>query len=415
MDGLVSVLEVLAVVPARGGSQSIPRKNIKPFAGHPLLAYSIAAGLQGERVTRVIVSTDDAEIAEISRDYGAEVPFLRPAELAKDDTTDLPVFQHTLDWLSSEEGYHPEIVVQLRPTSPVRPRDCVDRAVEALLDRPEADSVRGVVPSGQNPYKMWVISDAGSMSPLLRDGPAEVYNQPRQGLPATYWQTGHIDAIRASTLVKKKSMSGDVILPLLIDAGYAVDIDTENDWHLGQRLVEENSLDMVRPGKTPRPFPETVKLMVLDFDGVLTDDRVWVNERGEESVAAHRGDGYGLGLAKELGLEVLVLSREENPVVAARCKKLGISAVQGIDDKASKLSELLTERELDSEDVIYVGNDVNDLPCFPLVGFAVAVADAHPQVLAAADMRLTRAGGHGAVRELCDMLLMQMGEVERNG
>jgi len=415
MDGLVSVLEVLAVVPARGGSQSIQRKNIKLFAGHPLLAYSVAAGLQSELVTRVVVSTDDNEIAEIAREYGAEVPFMRPAELAKDDTTDLPVFQHALDWLSSEEGYHPEIVIQLRPTSPVRPRDCVDRAVEALLDRPEADSVRGVVPSGQNPYKMWVISDAGSMSPLLRDGPAEAYNQPRQGLPATYWQTGHIDAIRASTLVKKKSMSGDVILPLLIDAGYAVDIDTENDWHRAERLVEENSLDMVRPGKTHRPFPETVKLMVLDFDGVLTDDRVWVNERGEESVAAHRGDGYGLGLAKELGLEVLVLSREENPVVAARCKKLGISAVQGIDDKASKLSELLTERELDSEDVIYVGNDVNDLPCFPLVGFAVAVADAHPQVLAAADMRLTRAGGHGAVRELCDMLLKQMGEVERNG
>jgi N-acylneuraminate cytidylyltransferase len=411
----VSDLEVLAVVPARGGSQSIPRKNIKPFAGHPLLAYSIAAGLQSKLVTRVIISTDDDEIAQIARDYGAEVPFMRPSELAKDDTTDLPVFQHALDWLSGEEGYHPEIVVQLRPTSPVRPRDSVDRAVELLMADPQADSVRGVVPSGQNPYKMWVIPGDSSMVPLLDDGPAEAYNQPRQGLPATYWQTGHIDAIRASTLVKKKSMSGDVILPLMIDARYAVDIDTENDWRRAERLVEENLLDMVRPGSTPRPFPDTVKLLVLDFDGVLTDDRVWVNERGEESVAAHRGDGYGLGLVKQRGLEVIVLSREENPVVAARCKKLGISAVQGIEDKASKLSQLLAERGLNSEDVIYVGNDVNDLPCFPLVGQAVAVADAHPQVLAAADMRLTRAGGQGAVRELCDMLLKQMGEVERNG
>lgn len=411
----MSDLEVLAVVPARGGSRSIPRKNIKPFAGHALLAYSVAAGLQSKLVTRVIISTDDDEIAEVAREYGAEVPFMRPAELAKDETTDLPVFQHALNWLSSEEGYNPALVVQLRPTSPFRPPDCVDRALELLITEPQADSVRGVVPSGQNPYKMWVISDAGPMSPLLGDGPAEAYNQPRQGLPATYWQTGHIDAIRAGTVIAKGSMSGDVILPLMIDARYAVDIDTENDWRRAERLLEEDSLDMVRPGKKPRPLPEALKLMVLDFDGVLTDDRVWVNERGEEIVAAHRGDGYGLGLVKERGLEVIVLSREENPVVAARCQKLGITAVQGIEDKANKLSELLDERGLNSEDVIYVGNDVNDLPCFPLVGLAVAVADAHPQVLAAADMRLTRAGGHGAVRELCDTLLKQFGEKGRNG
>jgi len=411
----VSDLEVLAVVPARGGSRSIPRKNIRPFAGHPLLAYSVAAGLQSELVTRVIISTDDDEIAKIARDYGAEVPFMRPAKLAEDETTDLPVFQHALDWLSSEEGYKPDIVVQLRPTSPVRPPDCVDRALEALIDESEADSVRGVVPSGQNPYKMWVISDAGPMSPLLRDGPAEAYNQPRQALPATYWQTGHVDAIRASTVLEKESMSGDLILPLMIDARYAIDIDTENDWRRAERLVEESSLDMVRPGSARRPFPEIAKLLVLDFDGVLTDDRVWVNERGEETVAAHRGDGYGLSLVKERGLEVIALSREENPVVAARCQKLGILAVQGIEDKASVLTELLSERGLDAKDVIYVGNDVNDLPCFPLVGNAVAVADAHPKVLAAADMRLARAGGHGAVRELCDMLLRQMEEKERNG
>jgi len=403
------------VVPARGGSRSIPRKNIKLFAGHPLLAYSIAAGLQAKSVTRVIASTDDEEIAEVARSYGAEVPFLRPAELAQDHTTDLPVFQHALDWLRREEKYVPEIVVQLRPTSPIRPLDCVDRAVGTLLEDTQADSVRGVVPSSQNPYKMWIIQDSGSMTPLLSDGPPEAYNRPRQELPPTYWQTGHIDAIRTSTVVEKGSMSGGLILPLLIDARYAVDIDTDTDWRRAERLVEENSLDMVRPGSKPRPFPETVKLLVLDFDGVLTDDRVWVNERGEESVAAHRSDGYGLRLVMNLGLEVLVLSREENPVVAARCEKLGITAVQGIEDKASKLSELMAERGLDSRLVIYVGNDVNDLPCFPLVGNAVAVADAHPKVLAAADMRLDRTGGHGAVRELCDLLLKRMEEKERDG
>ncbi|HEX9892352.1 MAG TPA: acylneuraminate cytidylyltransferase family protein, partial [Gemmatimonadales bacterium] len=143
----MSALRVLAIVPARAGSKSIPRKNIQLFAGHPLLAYSIAAGLQARQVARVLVSTDDEEIAERARDYGAEVPFLRPAQFAQDGTPDLPVFQHALGWLSEHEGYRPEIVVQLRPTSPVRPPDCVDRAVELLTAAPEADSVRAVVPA----------------------------------------------------------------------------------------------------------------------------------------------------------------------------------------------------------------------------------------------------------------------------
>ena len=410
----MSDLEVLAVIPARGGSRSIPRKNIRPFAGHPLLAYSISAGLQSKRVTRVIASTDDGEIAEVARSYGAEVPFLRPAELAQDHTTDLPVFQHVLDWLRREEKYVPEIVVQLRPTSPIRPLDCVDRAVEILLEHAEADSVRGVVPSGQNPYKMWVIQGSASMTPLISDGPPEAYNRPRQELPPTYWQTGHIEAIRTGTITDQASMSGGVILPLVLDARYAIDIDTLEDWKRGEQLVQQAQLDMVRPGQAPRPLPELVELLVLDFDGVLTDDRVWVNERGDESVAAHRGDGYGLAQLRKAGLQMIVISREENEVVAARCEKLGIPVMQGIEDKASALREVLERGKIEPSRAVYVGNDVNDLPCFPLVGCAVAVSDAHPQVLAAADMRLSLPGGHGAVRELCDQLLERVKDKERN-
>src|SRR3989337_3169724 len=120
MDCLVNNLNVLALIPARGGSKSIPQKNIRSFAGHPLIAYSIVAGLAAQTVNRVIVSTDDEEIATVARHYGAEVPFLRPAELAQDGTPDLPVFQHALYWLEENEGYQVEIVVQLRPTSPFR-------------------------------------------------------------------------------------------------------------------------------------------------------------------------------------------------------------------------------------------------------------------------------------------------------
>ncbi len=145
------MVEVLALIPARGGSKGIPRKNIKDLGGHPLIAYSIAAGLSSELVTRTIVTTDDEEIACIARDYGAEVPFLRPEEFARDDTRDLPVFQHVLAWLHENEEYQPDVVVQLRPTSPFRSPELVDEAVQILLDNPQANSVRGIVPSKQNP------------------------------------------------------------------------------------------------------------------------------------------------------------------------------------------------------------------------------------------------------------------------
>ena len=107
---------------------------------------------------RVVVSTDDEEIASVARECGAEVPFLRPAELAQDNSLDLPVFEHALKWLKENEGYRPDVVVQLRPTSPIRPCDCVDNAISILLEHPRADCVRGVVPAGQNPHKMWRIS-----------------------------------------------------------------------------------------------------------------------------------------------------------------------------------------------------------------------------------------------------------------
>jgi YrbI family 3-deoxy-D-manno-octulosonate 8-phosphate phosphatase len=399
-------MNILVLIPARGGSKSITRKNIRLFAGHPLLAYSIAAGLQAKTVTRVIVSTDDDEIAAIANRYKAETPFMRPKELAQDKTTDLPVFIHALDWLLHHEGYQPEVVVQLRPTSPIRPPSLVDDAVHLLLTNPVADSVRGVVSSGQNPYKMWNINDQGHLVPLLRlPGISEPYNAPRQSLPPTYWQTGHIDAIRVSALRLKNSLSGDIILPLVIDPSYMVDIDSERDWQRAEWMISDNKLEIVHPSHRKRPLPEQVHLVVLDFDGVMTDDRVWVDQQGNEMVAANRGDGMGIAALRHAGIPIVVLSTEVNPVVAARCAKLELPVMQGISDKALALRTLLEERQVNSANVVYLGNDVNDVPCFPLVGCALVVSDAHPSAIDQADIVLDSRGGHGAVRELCDRII----------
>lgn len=234
--------EVLALIPARGGSKSIPRKNILPFAGHPLIAYSIAAGLAAETVTRVVVSTDDEEIAEISRRYGAETPFLRPIELAQDETPDLPVFQHALDWLADFDNYQADIVVQLRPTSPFRRVTHIDEAVYRLIEHPEADAIRTVCIPFQNPYKMWHIGPNGLLHPLIKTQFREPYNMPRQALPEVYWQTGYVDAAWVDTILDKGSMTGDRILPLIIDPSEWIDIDSLDDWRRAERLLETGEI-----------------------------------------------------------------------------------------------------------------------------------------------------------------------------
>ena len=408
---MVKKLEVLAVIPARGGSKGIPRKNIRDFAGYPLIAYSIAAATQSKLVTRTIVSTDDEEIAAVARQYGAETPFLRPAEFAQDNTTDLPVFQHVLSWLKENEGYVPDVVIQLRPTSPVRPLTCVDDAINLLLSHPDADSVRGVVEADQCPYKMWLIDTSnGTMSPLIGvESIPEAYNAPRQKLPKAFWQIGHIDAIRPRAIVDQNSMSGKVIMPLIMDPRFTVDLDNLRDWRQGEQLVKEGGLQMVDPANQRRSLPEKVSLLVMDFDGVLTDNRVWVNDKGEESIAANRSDSLGLSILKEkTGIESLVISKERNLVVEARCRKMQVPVMQAVDDKAAALKKVMVEKGLTSVEVIYMGNDTNDLPCFPIVGYTVVPADAHPQVARQADLVLTLNGGHGAVRELCDILLSRL-------
>jgi N-acylneuraminate cytidylyltransferase len=409
--GKTIMTEILALIPARGGSKGIPRKNIRNFAGYPLIAWSIAAASQSELVTRVIVSTDDEEIEAIARQYGAEAPFLRPAEISQDKTTDLPVFEHTLKWLEDVEGYHPDFVIQLRPTSPIRPRTMVDDAIRILLNHQDADCVRGVVPAGQNPFKMWRFNGEDKpLDPLLEvDGIPESYNAPRQILPPVYWQTGHIDAIRISTITHKKSLTGDVIYPLLIDPKYTVDIDTLSDWAKYEALVY-SGLEMVSPGNARRPLPETVKLIICDFDGVVTDNLVITDQDGKESVLASRSDSMHIKKLRELGIETMVLSSEPNPVVMARAKKMGVEAVHnvGMQDKGRVMREVLEQKNIKAENVVYIGNDLNDLPCFEIAGWSVAVADAYPEVIRAADHVLTKTGGHGAIRELSEIILKEL-------
>lgn len=207
---------ILALIPARGGSKGIPRKNLLMVAGRPLIAYSILQALASKRINRVIVSTDDDEIADVARQYGAEVPFVRPAEYAQDSSPDIDVFRHALNWLNDNEGHKPDLMVHLRPPGPVRSVELIDQAIDLLMAHPEADAVRSVSLAIQTPYKMWRIED-GHLVPVLRvDGVRDCQSLPRQSLPSVYWQNGYVDVIRPRAVLEKNSMWGDCAIPFVI-------------------------------------------------------------------------------------------------------------------------------------------------------------------------------------------------------
>ncbi len=242
--------DVLAVIPARGGSQGLPRKNLLKLHGHPLVAYAIAAGLQAPLVTRTVCSTDDAEIQKIAAAYGAEVPFLRPSDIAQNASPDLPVFRHVLQWFQEHHNWRPEIIVQLRPTAPIRFPGQVNAAIQLLLSHPEATCVRSVCPSPCTPYKMWrpgekARGQSAYMSPLLEiPGVDEPFNLPRQELPVVWWHTGNIDVVRSSVILEG-SMTGSSLLPFVTDQNFAIDIDGECEFRVAELLMQ--GLNCIRP------------------------------------------------------------------------------------------------------------------------------------------------------------------------
>ena len=231
-------LEILCLVLARGGSKGIPRKDIRILAGKPLIAYSIACAKESQRIQRIIVSTEDEEIAGIARHFGAEVPFMRPKELAEDLTPDLPVFRHALMWLKEKEEYVPDLVVDLRPTGPIRKTSTVDSAIRMMISHPEADSLRSVTRPSQTPYKMWRIGQDGFLEQLLDvKNLREPYNMPRQILPDIYWQNGYVDIVRPRVVLEKNLMSGEKILPFVVEENY-IELDYEEDFRKAEKMIE---------------------------------------------------------------------------------------------------------------------------------------------------------------------------------
>jgi len=381
---------VVAVIPARGGSERIPRKNLLPVGGLPLVAHTIRHALAAETVDDVVVSTDDTAIGDVAAAEGARV-VMRPSELATAQATSESALLHTLDQLDTE----PELVVFLQATSPVRRPGDIDAAI-ALQRRLDVDTVFSAV------------RDRALYWRLEQDGPVpanyDVQERRReQDMAPQMRENGSIYVVRTSHLRATGNRLGGTTGVYEMEPWTSVQIDEPEDVELAEWILG-------RPGYRPEPhWPDPIGLVVFDFDGVMTDNTVWVSESGDELVRCHRGDGWGVARLRDAGVPMLVLSTEAHPVVGHRAAKLGLPCLQGIDDKEAALRSHLAAEGIDPASAVYLGNDVNDLGCFGLVGLPVATADAHPDARAAARLVLSASGGQGAVRELCDRILERIG------
>ncbi|MFF2494512.1 cytidylyltransferase domain-containing protein [Agromyces sp. NPDC058064] len=377
----------VAIIPARGGSKGLPGKNLMRLGGVSLVGRAVAAARAARTVGTVLVSTDDEEIARVARAAGAEVVD-RPAELAGDAASSESALLHALDE-HFDGGAVPPVTLFIQATSPFIDPSDLDAAVTRVASH-EADSVFAAVESHAF---LWRAAGDGAVFGANHDAGVRRRRQDRE---PEFRETGAFTAMRTAGFRAARHRFFGRIAPQLVPALHGVDIDTAADLVVARALVE--LID--RPAAVV-----DVDAVVTDFDGVHTDDTAWVDTDGRELVRVSRSDGQGVARLRAAGVPVLVLSAEENPVVAARAAKLRVEVLQGVRDKGPVLAEWAAARGIPLERIAYLGNDVGDLPALALVGWPVAVADAVPEVRDAARVVLEARGGAGAVRELAELVL----------
>ncbi|MFF5401600.1 cytidylyltransferase domain-containing protein [Streptomyces misionensis] len=401
-----SVRRVLAVIPARGGSKGVPAKNLAPVGGVPLVARAVRECRATRLVTDVVVSTDDQAIAAAARAAGAEV-VLRPAAIAGDTATSEAAVLHAMDAHEALHGEVVDTVLLVQCTSPFLVREDIDGVAGAVVED-GADTAVTVAPFHGF---VWRHDETGT------GGGAGVnhdksYRPRRQDRPQDFLETGAAYAMDAAGFRKHLHRFFGRTELVRTDPARVLEIDDPHDLARARALAPLLDADLPhsrhRPNGTPDgvlPTADDIDAVVLDFDGTQTDDRVLIDSEGREFVSVHRGDGLGIAALRRSGLRMLILSTEQNPVVAARARKLRLPVLHGIDRKDLALKQWCEEQGIAPERVLYVGNDVNDLPCFALVGWPVAVASAHDVVRGAARAVTTVPGGDGAIREIASWIL----------
>ncbi|NSW78196.1 MAG: acylneuraminate cytidylyltransferase [Chthonomonadetes bacterium] len=384
-------IQAVAIIPARGGSKGIPRKNLQEVGGIPLIGRSVLAARGARHVQAVYVSTDDAEIASVAQEYGAQIIW-RPAELATDTASSESALLHALEMLR-EHGSEVELIVFIQCTSPfVEPQD-IDAMIEKMQEE-QADCIFTVTPFHGFLWK----SDAQLGAVGVNHDRA--VRPRRQERAPQFLETGAVYVMRTGGFLRTRHRFFGRVLMYEVPPERSIEIDEPADLFVANAIEQWFKVQARK-----RDLPARIEALVFDFDGVFTDNRVIVLQDGTEGVVCDRGDGWGIAQLRQQGIPMVVISTETNPVVEARCRKLGIPCLIGVRNKRSTLHGWLQQNGISAENVVYVGNDVNDLECMREVGCAVAPADAHPEVRQVAHIILDSCGGRGALRELAELII----------
>lgn len=369
----------VAIIPALGGAGSALERA---FAGRPLLVHSIEQARLSARITRIIVVTDDGTLARLAERAGAEV--MAAAGAGDGDAAAARAVQAVAEAKGEAAG----LCVILDPSRPLRTPEMIEGALDHLAAR-GGDSLVSVHETAET---LWV-EDTSGFGRLEEDEPKP--RPARSGLA----ENRAIVITSAAQLRDWAAPLGGRIVLHRVPAFSALKMLGEDAWCAGEALHRR-----LWAGRTTASLA-SIRLLVFDFDGVMTDNRVVVFEDGREGVLCSRGDGMGMDRLREVGLPVAVLSKEGNPVVSARCRKLKIPCIQGVGDKLPVLRGLVAEQGIGLADVAYMGNDINDLECMQAVGLAIAPADAEPPILRIAGLVTIAKGGFGAVREVADLIV----------
>lgn len=365
-------MDVLAVIPA------LHPQDSRPFAGRPLTLHAIDQARAARRVTRVVAVTLDTGLKRLIADEGVEV--LDRSGLTVGES----LLAAALDQLAEGDGYAPSLAMLLDPGFPLRTPETIDGAIQFLWQC-GADTLVAVYPLAE---AVWVQEDSGARRA-----------SPQSGTGHRFIETGSIAAVRVGAFTQTGELPTGRTVLFEVPTLSAIRIADAADWADAEFLYFRGR---AARGKT---LLRGVEMLAFDFDGVMTDNRVLVFEDGREAVLCNRGDGMGLEMLAKAGVPLAVISKERNPVVGARCEKLKIPCLQGVEDKLTELTRIAAERGLPLAKVAFMGNDVNDLACMRAVGVAIAPEDSHPEALQAADIVTSAPGGFGAVREVCDLLL----------
>lgn len=386
-------MKAIAIIPARGGSKGLPRKNVLSLAGKPLLGWTIEAAKKAEMIGETFVSTDDREIAEVAEQFGAKVIW-RPAEISGDIASSESAVTHALQCLSQETVALPDLTVFLQCTSPLTLGEDIDGTVKVLIEQ-EADTSVAVADFH---YFIWKVDrDNCDFVGINHNKKVRLMRQQRE---QQFIETGAIYVMKTNGFLTHQHRFFGATAKYVMPEHRVLEIDSEVDFQIAEVLL-------ARQARQQRiaSLPSIVEAVIFDFDGVFTDDRVVLSENGIESVVCSRADGMGVKLARQAGIQMLILSTEVNPVVRHRAEKLQVEVAHGVENKAAFLEKWIRARGIAWSNVVYVGNDVNDLECLALAGCGVVVANAHPEAARRACFALSRRGGDNAVRELTDLLL----------